>query len=81
MMRSQAAIQWLPALLPRAVVACLGPLYGEHALAWRRAGHKLRLLPHAALARASTAATPYVVLCNPNNPDAKKNLQMVSIVS
>ena len=78
---SQAAIQWLPALLPRAVVACLGPLYGEHPLAWQRAGHKLRLLPHAALARALSAATPYVVLCNPNNPTAGRHSRDVLLAA
>jgi cobalamin biosynthetic protein CobC len=67
---SQAAIQALPNLLPRAVVACLGPLYSEHPQAWQRAGHKARLLPNAALPRALAAATPYVLLCNPNNPSA-----------
>ena len=41
---SQAAIQWLPALLPRAAVACLTPIYAEHPQAWERAGHKLRRL-------------------------------------
>ena len=63
---SQAAIQWLPALMPRGVVACVAPLYEEHPQAWARAGHKLRRLP--TLARALGAATPKVLLCNPNNP-------------
>ncbi|HNC52242.1 MAG TPA: threonine-phosphate decarboxylase CobD [Accumulibacter sp.] len=78
---SQAAIQWLPALLPRAVVTCLGPLYGEHPLAWQRAGHKLRLLPHAAFVRALAAATPYVVLCNPNNPTAGRHSREVLLAA
>lgn len=68
---SQAAIQWLPALLPRAAVACLAPLYAEHPQAWQRAGHKLRLLQGATLPRALSAATPYVLCCNPNNPTAQ----------
>lgn len=67
---SQAAIHWLPALLPRAAVACIAPLYNEHPYAWQRAGHKVRFLQNAPLARALTAATPYVLLCNPNNPTA-----------
>lgn len=70
---SQAAIQLLPHLLPRGMVACLGPLYDEHQLAWQRAGHRTRLLPSQQIKRALTAATPYVLLCNPNNPTA--NLQ------
>ena len=65
---SQAGIQGLPALLPRGVVACVAPLYEEHPQAWARAGHKLRRLP--SLPRALMAATPNVLLCNPNNPTA-----------
>lgn len=67
---SQAAIQLLPSLLPRGFVACIAPLYGEHPQAWQRAGHRLRLLQNASLPRALAAATPYVLLCNPNNPTA-----------
>lgn len=66
---SQAAIQLLPTLFPPASVACLGPLYQEHPQAWQRAGHRVRELP--TLARALAAATPYVLLCNPNNPTAR----------
>jgi cobalamin biosynthetic protein CobC len=68
---SQAAIQWLPALLPRAAVACLTPIYAEHPQAWERAGHKLRRLQNANLTRALAAATPNILLCNPNNPTAR----------
>ncbi len=67
---SQAAIQWLPALLPRAAVACIAPLYAEHPHAWQQAGHKIRYLQNATLPRALAATTPYVLLCNPNNPTA-----------
>ncbi len=67
---SQAAIQLLPALFRPVVVACLTPIYEEHPQAWERAGHKLRRLSQAPLARALAAATPLVVLCNPNNPTA-----------
>lgn len=65
---SQAAIQILPALFPPAAVTCLAPLYEEHAQAWARLGHRLRSLP--SLPRALAAATPNIVLCNPNNPTA-----------
>jgi cobalamin biosynthetic protein CobC len=70
---SQAAIHWLPALLPRAVVACISPIYSEHPQAWQRAGHKMRFLQNAMLPRALATATPYVLLCNPNNPTAERH--------
>ncbi|HEX6735430.1 MAG TPA: threonine-phosphate decarboxylase CobD [Azonexus sp.] len=70
---SQAAIQLLPTLLPRAAVACISPLYSEHPQAWQRAGHKVRFLQNALLPRALAAATPYVLLCNPNNPTADRH--------
>ena len=70
---SQAAIQCLPTLLPRAAVACLAPLYNEHPLAWQRAGHRVRLLQNTTLQRTLRATTPYVLLCNPNNPTAHRH--------
>lgn len=66
---SQAAIQALPFLFKPMAVACVSPLYEEHPHAWEKAGHKLRRLP--SLARALSAATPAVLLCNPNNPTAE----------
>lgn len=66
---SQAAIQILPVLFKPAVVTCVAPIYEEHSHAWQRAGHQLRRLP--TLPRALAAATPIIVLCNPNNPTAK----------
>ncbi len=68
---SQAAIRWLPALFRPVVVACLTPIDGVHAQAWERAGHKLRRLHDASLARALAAATPIIVLGNPDNPTAR----------
>lgn len=65
---SQAAIQSLPQLFRPGFLACVAPLYQEHPHAWERAGHKLRKLP--TLQRALAAATPNVLLCNPNNPSA-----------
>jgi cobalamin biosynthetic protein CobC len=76
---SQAAIHWLPALLPRAVVACISPIYSEHPQAWQRAGHKMRFLQNAMLPRALAAATPYVLLCNPNNPTADRHPRDIAI--
>ena len=70
---SQAAIQWLPALLPKAAVACIAPLYAEHPHAWQQAGHKVRYLQNATLPRALAVATPYILLCNPNNPTADRH--------
>lgn len=76
---SQAAIQLLPMLMPRAVVACISPLYTEHPQAWSRAGHRLRFLQNATLPRALAAATPYVLLCNPNNPTAERHPHAVAV--
>jgi cobalamin biosynthetic protein CobC len=76
---SQAAIHWLPALLPRAVVACISPIYSEHPQAWQRAGHKMRFLQNAMLPRALATATPYVLLCNPNNPTADRHPHDVAV--
>lgn len=70
---SQAAIQLLPTLFPPAAVACIAPLYAEHPQAWSRAGHRVRQLQKANLARALAAATPTVLLCNPNNPTADRH--------
>lgn len=72
---SQAAIQSLPTILPRAAVTCLAPLYGEHPEAWQRAGHQVRLLHDATLQDALAAGTPYVLLCNPNNPTARRQVR------
>jgi len=76
---SQAGIQWLPALLPKAVVACIAPIYAEHPQAWQHAGHKIRFLQNATLPRALAVATPYVLLCNPNNPTADRHPHEVVI--
>jgi len=76
---SQAAIQLLPTLLPRAAVACIAPLYGEHPQAWQRAGHRLRFLQNATLPRALAAATPYVLLCNPNNPTGDRHPHDIAV--
>lgn len=56
---SQAAIQWLPRLLPAGRVAMPAPLYAEHPACWYAAGHEV-------VAWNSTA--DYAVLCNPGNP-------------
>ncbi len=75
---SQAAIQLLPALLPRAAVACVSPLYAEHPHCWQKAGHRVRLIT-GSLSRALAAATPYVLLCNPNNPTADRHPRELAV--
>jgi len=61
---TQILIGLLPLLLPGRDVAVLGPTYGEHALAWRRAGSVVR-----EVAMPSGLIAPVCVLCRPNNPD------------
>lgn len=64
---SQALIQALPRITPPTEIAILGPTYGEHARAWSAAGHRVRDV--AGLQEA--AASPVVVVVNPNNPDGR----------
>ncbi|WP_186416939.1 threonine-phosphate decarboxylase CobD [Bosea sp. CS1GBMeth4] len=64
---TQILIELLPRLVPQARVAVLGPTYGEHAPAWRKAGAEVREI--ADLAEACDASV--VVLVNPNNPDGR----------
>lgn len=67
---SQAAIQILPRLRPSCRVTVLGPMYAEHAHAWRQHGHTVteiaHLPDHALLQR-----TDVLLLCNPNNPTGR----------
>jgi len=62
---SQALIQWLPRLRDPGRVAVVAPTYGEHAPAWRAAGHDV--FETAALPEA--ADCDVVVVTRPNNPD------------
>jgi cobalamin biosynthetic protein CobC len=66
---SQAAIQVLPKLFQKQMLACATPLYNEHPAAWLAAGHRVRHLG-GGLKRCLNAMTPGIVLCNPNNPTA-----------
>jgi cobalamin biosynthetic protein CobC len=63
---TQSLIQWLPQLACGGAVAIVEPTYGEHALAWRLAGHDV-------IAVADLDAVPetvrHAVIVNPNNPD------------
>ena len=54
----------LPTLFAPAAAAFLTPVYAAQAQAWEQAGHGLRRLP--TLKRALAAATPVVLLSNPN---------------
>ena len=62
---SQALIQWLPRLRDKCRVAVFAPTYGEHAHAWRAAGHNVfetSSMPNA-------GECEIAVLTRPNNPD------------
>jgi cobalamin biosynthetic protein CobC len=64
---SQAAIQALPRLRAPCRVGVITPGYGEHALAWERAGHRVRPL----IAGKIDTEIDYLdvlVVINPNNP-------------
>lgn len=64
---SQAAIQALPRLRRRARVGLLQPTYGEHAQAWRQAGHEVVdwCEDHG------SAGLDVLLLVHPNNPTGK----------
>jgi cobalamin biosynthetic protein CobC len=65
---TQILIELLPRLAaPGAPVAVLAPTYGEHARAWRKAGHPVREIDNIGAA----GEAPIVVLVNPNNPDGR----------
>jgi len=64
---TQAAIQALPRLRAPARVTVSAPSYAEHAHAWGKHGHRLRLAAHAELDTAIDASD-VVVVVNPNNP-------------
>src|SRR4051794_40912831 len=64
---TQALLQILPRLRPQSSVAVLVPTYEEHALCWRRCGHRVRLVNEVeAVADAEVA-----VVVNPNNPTGR----------
>lgn len=64
---TQSLIGLLPLLFPARQVAVLGPTYGEHALAWRRAGAEVREVTEPDGMRAADLR----VLVQPNNPDGR----------
>ena len=64
---TQILIELLPRLIPAAKVAVLGPTYGEHAPAWRKASATVREIGDL----AEIGDANVVVLVNPNNPDGR----------
>jgi cobalamin biosynthetic protein CobC len=64
---TQILIETLPRLVSNARVAVLGPTYGEHAPAWRKAGATV----HEIADLAESGEATVVVLVNPNNPDGR----------
>lgn len=64
---TQILIELLPRLVPTANVAVLGPTYGEHAPAWRKAGAEVREINDL----AEIGDANVLVLVNPNNPDGR----------
>ena len=70
---SQYAISRLPHLLPRGQTALPRWGYGEHALAWQRAGHGIVLYRDAGHLHQLVAeqAIRHCVVINPNNPTAE----------
>jgi cobalamin biosynthetic protein CobC len=65
---SQAAIQWLPRLVPMTRVAIVSPTYREHAQSWTAAGHGVA--PIGSIDDVP-ARTGVIVAVNPNNPDGR----------
>jgi cobalamin biosynthesis protein CobC len=63
---TQSLIQWLPQLAGQGAVAIVEPTYGEHALAWRMAGHEVVTI---AGLDALPETVRHAVVVNPNNPD------------
>ncbi|MFF8799987.1 MULTISPECIES: threonine-phosphate decarboxylase CobD [unclassified Methylobacterium] len=64
---TQILIETLPRLVERARVAVVGPTYAEHAAAWARAGHAVRIVAEPAQA----VGADVVVAVSPNNPDGR----------
>lgn len=64
---TQILISLLPHLVARSRVAVVSPTYGEHARAWRAAGHTV----HEVADPAAGEGAEILVLVNPNNPDGR----------
>lgn len=64
---TQALIQILPRLIPKARVAVVGPTYEEHEVCWRRSGHDVTLVERF----AETQGHDVAVVVNPDNPTGR----------
>jgi cobalamin biosynthetic protein CobC len=64
---TQALIQLLPRLIPRARVSVVGPTYEEHETCWRRQGHDVKLVDDFAAISDSDVA----IVVNPDNPSGR----------
>lgn len=64
---TQALIQWLPRLRAPGRTAIVSPTYGEHAAAWRLAGHEVVEVGELPVAPDFDV----VVVTRPNNPDGR----------
>ncbi len=65
---TQAAIQWLPRLIPATRVAVLGPTYRDHTASWAWADCQVS---EVASLEQIPADADVVVVVNPNNPDGR----------
>lgn len=68
---TQAAIQALPRLRPRSRVTLAALTYNEYALAWKRQGHAVQVVPTREF-DARMAETDVFIACNPNNPTGER---------
>ena len=68
---TQALIQWLPRLRAPSRVAVLGPTYGEHAVSWAAAGHRVTEVIANGTPDDGLCGFDVVVSVNPNNPDGR----------
>ena len=64
---TQAFIQTLPALVPHSRVGILDFTYGEHAICWKRFGHRVEIVSHL----EALATFDIAIVVNPNNPDGR----------
>ncbi|WP_238257504.1 threonine-phosphate decarboxylase CobD [Methylorubrum podarium] len=64
---TQILIETLPRLVPPAHVAVVGPTYAEHAAAWARSGHTVRMVDDP----AEAGGAEVLVAVSPNNPDGR----------
>jgi cobalamin biosynthetic protein CobC len=64
---TQILIETLPRLRPPCRVAVVGPTYAEHAAAWARSGHAVRMVDDP----AEAGNAEVLVAVSPNNPDGR----------